>query len=192
MTVNSLAPGFVKLFIQDALFIHDHTIGVNLVAGGAGDASTVTLKNLSTTLWTTAVDAYVALVRPLQSATATIQYAELWSKADADADPVFESLHLIGLACTGAAGGLGYNQGTWSYRTQGGGNGKVVLFNSIIPLNSVARPPTYGGAAALALASYIISATSMIYGRDNTYPVAVPKVLGKTNDALRKRGLVDI
>lgn len=187
MAENSIAPGYVRIFYQDADFIHKQTIGIKSDFVETLGTYLLEEKGGSTDAWTDKIDEWIVLMRPLTHSATSFLYAELWEYDFETSEETFKALHEIGLAGTSATVTDGTRGTSWSYRTVGGGNGKIVLLGSAAQLNSAYRPPAYGATSLAAVANYIASGESFIYARDNTYPAITSRVLTKTYDALRKR-----
>lgn len=187
MTVNTLAPGFVKLkYIGSQNFQHVMTFGV-LNDNFALATPTIKTKDGTSVAINTAVAAYVTILKALVNASVTFQEFDLWSQPTPDDDPVWiynASLAVIG---TNSTAEVVNSQLVASYRSGGGGNGKVMILEQSYAVNNLYKPSGYGDAAKLALANYLVGNSSMVYARDNAFPVTVPRMMTKTNDPMRKR-----
>jgi hypothetical protein len=191
MAENSLHPGFVRIYYQDQSSTHKQTIPVNWVAGVLSGNYGLIGANASNVAWGIRVDEWIALLRPMVQATVSFLYAELWQVDFPSGDETFLELHDIGLAGTKTGTNNPTTQTIFSCRTAGGGVAKVALIGGDFALNVAARPPNYSHPAYKAVADYLSASNTWFYGRDGTYVVNVSRVLTKTNDALRKRLLLN-
>lgn len=187
MAENSISPGYIRIYYQDASFIHKMQLGVNSDFVETLGEYLVEEKGGATDNWKDKVDEWIALMRPLTHTSMSWLYAELWQADFESGEETFKALHEIGVAGTSVTVTEATRGTTWSYFTTGGGNGKVVLLGSVAALNSAYRPPAYGATTIKAVADYLASGESFVYARDNTYPALVGRVLTKTFDALRKK-----
>lgn len=187
MTINSLAPGFIKLYylgpqnIQHVMTIPVAINNVNVTP------ITIDQRDLTAVSWITGVTAYVNILKAVMASTVTFQFAELWTQPTAADDPVFRETTSLNIVGTYATASLSNSQVTYSFRTQSGGVGKVVLLEQSDPVNTVYKAPTYGNAAKLAVVNYLIGTTDIVVGRDGGFPVNIPRILTKTNDPMRKK-----
>ena len=184
MTPNSLYPGFVKLHHEAANAEHVYTIPV--VPYLNGEVWYLRQKGSPTgqPFGTCLVD-YCTVMKAMLPNAATFTYAELWTMDAVDADPVFRDAATLNIVGTGGTGYSQASQYVVSFRTTGGGQGRAQLMDCTFAVNLKFRPPY--SSQNLAVATYLLGAASIFAGRDGTYPIAIPKILTKTNDALRRR-----
>lgn len=188
MPQNSLSPGFIKIFSTGQSGIHVQTLSYNPDILGTGGLTT---KSGSILTATAGVAALVGIAKAVVTSAYSFDYWERWSQATPTADPIFQETGILGIAGTSAgtaqpAHGLSFN-----FRTNAGGNGKLIMLDSTAVLQGRLRAPTYGGTAVLGIVNYLIGNTNWVTGRDNSYPIAIPSVTGKFYDALRKRFYLD-
>lgn len=187
MAINDLAPSFVKLFYESPNGPHTMTIPVDAYEFAADTWYLRQKGNSTGQIWDFLVDEYVDVLRALMDDGVTFQYAELYTKS-IDEDPTFVTTAALNLAGTSTAGTRPATTLTVSFRTAEGGNGKVVLVDQVRDANLKLLPPSFSGATEVeALADYLVSSSSIVLGRDTSYPIQVTKALTKTNDALRKK-----
>lgn len=187
MAVNDLSPGFVKLHLQAPLFEHILTVPVNpIYDSGTGTWTLVEKGGGTNPLWSTALNAYVTVIKALLPTVDTLTYAELYTKA-VGAAPIFKDTFSYNVAGTSGSTASTATQETLSYRDGSGGRGKLVLLDGTDAPNQKFIGPSYGNAAKLAWVTYVVGNTSVIYSRNNDYPINVPKILTKTNDVLRRK-----
>lgn len=185
MAVNSLSPGFVKLFYTVGTKEHVMTIPVIPFPAGGGAWLTATRFAPGGVSWTVNVDALITVLKPMFSALSTFTYAELWTQADADADPQYEATYSIAVAGTGGGTAVANGMVTFSGRTENGGIAKLVLLESLSAVNQKLKPPYV--APYLAVVNYLLSTSSFLVGRNGGYWLNVPQITTKTNDTLRRQ-----
>lgn len=185
MPSNSLAPGFVKLFVQSPTAEHVHTIPVKPYLGIGGVWFLEQKGSSVGSTWDVGVNALVTVLKPFLSAANSYTYAELWTQESPTIDPVFRDSIILGVAGTNAAAYTPTLQYTFSLRTEGGGVGKVVVLDASGTPNIRTKPPYTG--ITLALANYLVGNSSIVVGRDNTWHIAMVKSVTKLNDALRRK-----
>lgn len=77
-----------------------------------------------------------------------------------------------------------------TFRTYNGGIFKLYLMEAVATVNQVISAPFPAGATKN-LSDHLIGTSSAVCGRDNGFPLAPLRSLGKTNDALRKKLLLN-
>jgi hypothetical protein len=183
--INSLAPGFVKLYYTVGTKEHVQTIPVLPFPAGGGAWLTATRFAPGGVSWTTNMDGYITAIKPMFSALSTFTYAELWTQADADADPVYQTTYSINVVGTGGGTAVANGMVTISGRTENGGIAKLVLLESLSAVNQKLKP-TYV-APYLAVVTYLLSTSCFLVGRNGGYWVNVPQITTKTNYTLRRQ-----
>lgn len=185
MAQNSLYPGFIKLHHEATLSEHIYTLPVKPFQSVGGDWWLEESGIVQGEEWVAALTRYVTVAKAFLNTAHTFTYAELWTMASADADPIYRATAELTIAGTSATAYAVASQITFSYRTSEGGNGKLVLLDSVYVPNAKLRPPYTG--VPLAFYNYLMSNNCCVYGRDGGYPIAMPKLLVKTNDVLRRK-----
>lgn len=189
MAINSLAPGFIIVYYVSNSHPHKHIIPIANPLDSGGGEWTIERQDGTDTDVDVAMLAWTDAVKAMFATTSTFQYWELWTKADENADPIFRETG--DLAITGTTGATQANsQLSANYRTKTGGNGKVVLMETNQTIDVVSKP-TYGSAKAT-LATYLLGVTNIYAGRDGGFIAAVPTIITKTNDKLRKKYLLNV
>lgn len=189
MAENSLYPGFIKLHHEAPLGEHIYTLPVKPFLAVGGDWWLEEQGIPQGEEWVAALTRYLTVIKPYLPTSQTFTYAELWSMASASSDPVYRDTAELTIAGTGAGTYIPASMLTVSYRTSEGGNGKLIILDGIRAVNTKNRPPFSGIDATLQ--AYLLSDNCCLYGRDGGKPIAVPKILTKTNDVLRRKyGLV--
>lgn len=185
MAPNSLFPGFIKLHHETAWGEHVYTLPVKPYFSVG---QTWFLEQKGSTvgdLWTTKLTEYLNVAKTLLHSSQTFTFAELWTMDSPDAVPIFRDSTQTAVVGTHTSSAVQTSQMTYSYRTTGGGSGKVVLLDTSIPFNYKTRPPY--GAPHSNITNYLVSASCMICGRDGSYAISVPKIMSKSNDVLRRK-----
>lgn len=185
MAQNSLAPGFIKLFVQSAYGEHVHTLPCKPFLGVGGVWYVEERTNPVGQPWYVALLDYVNVAKLYLSTASTFTYAELWTVDSPTVDPIYRDSTVVGVAGTIASAATATLQVTFSLRTDGGGVAKLVLLDITGTPNTRAKPPYTG--AALTFSNYVLGGTNFIVGRDNSWPIALPKIVTKLNDALRRK-----
>jgi hypothetical protein len=77
-------------------------------------------------------------------------------------------------------------EGIWIFKTVGGGLAKIYAMEGVYTtdVRNVGNVPA---GPRQDLVDYITSVENVVYGRDNTYPLAFMSFTSKTNDRLRRR-----
>lgn len=191
MALNSLWPGFVRLEYLAATTKHIAILPcapVNLAG-----VWNLTLKGGANQTFTAAIDAYMVVLRPCSPATMTFVSAQLWTLANPTADPVFVQEYGLNLAGTAAGGIVVDSQIVTTYRTGLGGLYRhYQMESSLAALNTKYKGPNFMNAVQLALINYIIGANGWIIGRDSGTLIVAISQITKTNDALRRRRLLQV
>ena len=133
------------------------------------DTGTIDLDN--------AVDALVALLKPLFAATTTtFDYAELWKYEDASFISSYISSYDISETATGSGANWGAGQQIMTYRTIGGSTFRFTLQESeLSPTHSQVYADMSTGWQALS--NYFTdNANGVWIGRDNTFPFVFLKL----------------
>lgn len=192
MTINSLAPGFVK--IKYNLGAMEHVKQFQVQATGTitvGEEPSFTPNIGSPILMSTAVDALIVKLKPFFGSNTSFSSAEYWNQPTAADDPTWIFTHPIGVVGTATAASDILLQAVMTFRTALGGIYRDYLMevsgDTSVNLNV---PYPFGAGTFNDLATYLIGASGWILGRDNAALVVPIRVKTKYNDALRKkRGL---
>jgi len=141
----------------------------------------------TTTALNTAIDAYVALLRPLFTNATQFVGATLWRYAPSSYVRTFYSTYDINLAGSASGSNLVAGQAVYTYRTLIGNRMRVNLMEGIsngtqkLPQNTLTL-------ANLAFANYFVGASCVFHGRDNAFAAVGLNYLAGQNEALfRKR-----
>jgi hypothetical protein len=190
MARNSLYPGFVKVYYQSAGHPHVMTLpckpflGIDgrwwleQKQGGAGDS----FENL--------VTPFVTALKPSLHTASSILSAELYSMATPTSEPQWRESVSINTAGTNATAATPYAQQTITFRSANGGIFRLVIMEGGgITVNGEAFPPFAGNTGTIA--TYLMGNSSWICARDGGWLIAGVRSLTKTNDALRKKYLLD-
>jgi hypothetical protein len=190
MAPNSLYPGFVKVYYTSNGHTHTHTVPVQVYSGVGGvwflseKASTVGRA------WTVSFPEYVTVFRAMLPASASVNFAELWTMDSPTADPIFREAITISLAGTRSGTTQPNQQETVIFRSQNGGLWRWVGLETSAAANTVTQPSAFA-APYTTLRDYVQGSTSVISARDGGYLIAPLRAITKTNDKLRERFLLD-
>lgn len=189
MASNCLAPGFVRVFYNSNTHEHRMTIPVFPVLP-AGASTLLYEKGGATLAWLTGITAVITVIKARYPAAASFETAEIWTQADCESVPLLQDTQTLGIAGTLGSGATAYMQSLFTFRTQFGGRGKLMLMEPGGTVDVKSFPPTFGGDAALqAISDYVIGSTSIVYARDNSFNASAIKYISKVNDKLRKKYL---
>jgi hypothetical protein len=189
MAINSLYPGFVKIFYNSNGHEHVQTVPVQPYIGVGGGWWLTRKDGTPGAVWTTQIATYAALLRPYIHTTGAINRAELWTMASPTADPIYQDSVTLTLAGTNATVATPYLQRSVTYRSQTGGLYRFILMETSEGRDLEAYPPFSG--IDLATANYLVSGPSVVCARDGGFLVVPIRLLTKTNDQLRKKYLLD-
>ena len=191
MTSYDLSPAFFKLYYTSNGRPHLATLPAQPsgtpVVGSAGSV----INNQDNPLGIiTAIADYVTAVKTLFPATATFTGWEFYSKA-IDEEPVFiygDDLNVVG---TNVSAVNPDNQAVLTWRTSLGNVAKSYFMETSVADD--ARIPLRASAAAPwgAIFTYMTGNTGWVRGRDNGKLISGIWVTTKTNDALRKRRILN-
>lgn len=190
MTVHDLSPGFIIVFYNSNGHSHKHVIPISNPIDTGGGEYTVASKSGGAIDVDTAMAAWATACKPLFAAGSTLLYWELWTKAGVSGDPVFRETGDLSVVGTNGGAAVALSQVVASYRTSLGGIGKVEFLETAQAVNVVTKPVYAGGFGTWA--TYILGAGSIYAGRDEGFPVSIPKIVTKTNDALRKKYVLNV
>lgn len=133
------------------------------------------------------VDAFVAGMAGIYPATTTIIRAELWFIPEGTFAGTFLSVYPIDEVGAAAGGSQVAQQTTYTFRSIGGGNGRLQFMECSVTGNAVSSYP-YGSAAQNALPDLVTPTTGFIIARDNTHMFANIHLCNGQNERLwRKR-----
>lgn len=192
MSHSSLYPSFAIIRYEHDNLVHKMTLPVVIDTGGwtIGQEPNVVRHNLGEVPFSTAVVELTDLLLPLFFTDTEFLDAEIWAYETEESDPVWVYSFAIGEPGTGGGATQKMNQAVYSFRTTNGGLFKLFLMETYTTLSINLRQPisTLAG-DNLAIATYIVGATSWVWARDNGKPISPLWFTSKINDALRKRRL---
>ena len=190
MTVFSLFPGFVRLRYTVEARPHVQTLPCKPFLAFTGEWFVELADQVGGVLWTTAIESYLtSLAGVFQGTVTQFASAELYTLSDPEADPLFvEAYAPTGPVFTGGIA-QDWMESVFTFRTQSGGILRLYLMEGTSSINQRVFPPLYAGAGSKAVADYILSAQSFVFGRDGSRAIAGIAFTTKTNDKLRKKGM---
>lgn len=190
MTQYSLSPAFIKLTYTYSTRVHVATLPV--IPEGAIEVGTEpdVKLNLGGNLgFSEAIDNYADAIAPFINNGEAIAGASFWSQPTPEDDPIWVYEVTLGVAGTNASAVTPHMQRLFTWRTSLGNLMKTVLMDVPGTVNVRGTPP-YGGINAT-FATWFLGANNFVVGRDGGIPVAAIKYYTKTNDALRRKYIVD-
>lgn len=130
---------------------------------------------------------FMPLLLPCYPGEANFISAELWKIPEGTYNGTFISVMELGDIGTNAADTPLANQTTFTFRSLGGGGGRIQLMESSFSGNTRQSPP-YASAQANALTAHVISTSCPILARDNTRFIArIAQSDGQNEILWRKR-----
>lgn len=155
----------------------EHTLTFDVEANGVVEAGTpfgdIRIFNRENTLvfLDASVDAFVAGMLGIYPASATIIRAELNHIPEGTYAKTFISSYPIDEPGIAAGDEQPAHQTTFTFRSIGGGSGRLQFMESVITLQSKTSYP-YATAAQNAIADLVTDSTGFIQARDNTFMFA--------------------
>lgn len=193
MTEYSLAPGFIKLrYTTPISGLHVATLSVlPAVTPSTGVMPVLATRGATQIDADEAMEAYAGVLRLAFNAAATIDSWEFWSKPTDEDDPIFIFGAPIGLDGTAAGGTVEYSQAIWSFRTFGGHIAKFYAMETAYNPNARVTIDPLANTPIGEVGEYLLSDECVFVGRDNTFMLFPLWFTTKTNDALRKRAILN-
>lgn len=189
MSLNCLAPGFIKLFYNSNG--HNHT-QVVCVSPANSTGSILNTRSAGTQAFDAAIDTIVANFKTMLKTTDEYFGSELYTQADCDSLPVFQFAYDLGGPVAGTATGttVPWQQLAMTYRTTDGGKMRLIFLEGAVEVNDVKNPITdYATGGIKTVNDYLFFSGSVVTARDNSFPAFPLNVVTKVNDTLRKRFL---
>lgn len=195
MAQNSIYPGYVRIKYTVAGRPHHQILPVIPAAvyePGYDDPFFLLGDGISEISFASAMDSYDDILDDgLNTGDGQIQLAEFFQLATPTSDPVFIYAIDIGHAGASISSTVAFSQRTTSFRTSMGGYYKNVVLDQTSPVNQE-DPYPFGAGAAANLAAYLMNpATNWIRGRDGGRIISGINSITKTNDALRRKYLLN-
>lgn len=189
MASHSLYPGFVKLHYTSNTHPHLQVLPV-IPALASGIWTVAKVLGGVYADWTTAIDAYVVILKALFPLEATIDSAELYTIGAVGDSPIFRATHPIGVAGTTDDPVVVWGEAVHTLRADNGGILKLYLMENI---NGGENHLPYASCAPVnkALFDFVQSSAGFIFARDGGVPISPLFLTTKTNDQLRKRFLLN-
>lgn len=191
MATNSLYPGFTKMYYGTGGNLH--TMILPMIPDGTpniGIDPSILTRAGTPNLWSTYMTSLINLIKPLYNTATDFTLAEFYYMEEIDSDPQFVHGINPALSGTSATANTSMAQQVLTFRTYEGGIWKLFLMEAVITVNVVTSWPFAVGAVKT-LADHLISTGSAVVGRDGGYPLVPLRSITKTNDALRKRVLLN-
>lgn len=131
----------------------------------------INLRNSSTVLLSDFVDDFVAGMIAIYPSTATIIRAELWEIPEGTYAGTFIATYPIDEVGTAVGGSQVAQQTTLTFRSIGGGSGRLQFMECSVSGNNKESYP-YTNTALNAIADFVTAVTGGIHARDNTFMFA--------------------
>lgn len=193
MAQNSLFPGFVKIKYTVAGRAHHQILPVepeDFPPNVGSEPNFITDSGVIS--MTAAIEGYDDIIDDFFNTTDTnIILAEHWGYTSETSDPIFVYALPIGHAGASATATNPYSQAVFSFRTSTGGYLKLYYMETRYSSNQE-DPFPFTAAERTALYNYLTNpATNWIKGRDGGSVISGMNFFTKTNDALRKKYLLN-
>lgn len=191
MALNFPGPQEVRLFYTKAGLAHEARYNVECTtppAPGTLPANiNLVTENVPALNLTTTITSWVALLRPLFSASdVTFDFFELWSYDPVTHLATFICTDTLALAGTNGGAGTQGSQLIFSFRTSEGNNMRLSLMEAAVGTTAVLG---YAGlpAAEKAVVDFVLSTDHWMRPRDTSWPRAFIRALYGQNEALFKK-----
>lgn len=190
MTVNSLSPGFVKLAYNSNS--HDHVMTLPVVPYGSvvpGDEPDFTRNDDNNLGMEDAINNFVDGIKHLFHTSTSFGIATFWSMPTPSSNPLWIYDYNVSKVGTSSTSNVAYSQLVMSFRTNLGGLLKIYCMEGWVPVNTRDVPPWASG--FVTVFNMLSLSSGCIRGRDNGKVVTYINATAKTNDALRKKFVLD-
>jgi len=192
MAINSRAPAFVLLKYTANNHAHVMSFCISPDTIGVGVNTIVNTKFGSTSaLSDSLTEDLIPVLVPFFRGADSFDEAEVYSQPTPDDDPLYCETIPIAMVGTNAGTTTPFGQGVLSLRTAAGGIGKVYLMEGVLGSN-IHDPRPFTDPRVTDLANYLTGPGSIWYARDNSFPILGLTWNTKTNDALRKKYLLNV
>lgn len=191
MASNSRSPAFVLLKYTANTRPHVMSFCISPETIGVGEATVVYNKFGATLALADSLNEdLVPLLAAFYRGADSFDEAEVWSQPTPEDDPLYCETIPIAIVGTNSNPTVAMSQAVLSMRTGAGGIAKLYLMESTIAAN-IHDPRPFSNAAVSDLSNYLTGAASIWYARDNSFPILGLTWNTKTNDALRKKYLLN-
>jgi hypothetical protein len=190
MTQYSLSPAFVKMTYTYSTRLHVATLPCRIVGTPeVGTEPDLYYNDDTTDPFEDVMVYYANAIKPFINENESITVASVWSQPTPDDDPVWVYETTLGIDGTNVTAVTPHMQRLFTWRTSLGHLMKTVIMDVPGTVNVRGVPP-YSGINAT-FATFFLSGANFVRGRDGGKPVAAIKYYTKTNDALRRKYIVD-
>lgn len=185
---NSLSEGFARITYNGATGAHHAIVPINFAGTPVpGVAPSLTTKGATSVGAEVGIGEFLDVYRANFYSTTLFGLVEIYA-VDPDTE---ERTFIYGFDASraGSSGGVPVVLGmaTTTFKTVGGGVLKIVMMESVSPVNTKFYPPFDEETPIGALVEYVVSDASIVIGRDDEVAFAPISFTSKTSDALRKR-----
>ena len=184
---NCLAPGYLRIAYNSNG--HDHHMTIPVLPDGAAPNFLLQKKGGGTVVQATAISQLLTLLQPAFTASDHFTGWEAFTQADCDSAPVFQNGGSISTVGTSGGATVPWVQTLLTFKSVGGGRGKLLWLEGVSANNQHAALVPAGGTTLDAVADYVIGSSSWLVARDNTFMNVMLNFTTKTNDTLRKKFL---
>lgn len=184
---TSLAPGYVKVTYDGALFPHHMTIPVKYSGTPTpGTEPDLVLKDASTAAASAAIGSFIDVVRDFFNTSVHFGLAEAHTVNATTGEDQFIFAWNLGVLGTSPTATHATGEAVATFKTSVGSLYRLYMMESILTPNARALPP-YSDPTIQALSDFVVGNSSPVYGRQNAYPFVPVSFITKNNDKLRKQ-----
>lgn len=188
MTINSLSPGFLKIFYDSNA--HDHQMTLPVKPNGTPtpgvDMILDTIGGGTTPASTFAV-ALAEVLDPFFTSAASFNRYEAWSQPTPADDPIFIFGGEIGEVGTGTGTPVTASEYVFTWRCTNGTLLKMYLLETIVNQNQRFSLPSLTTGPEHDLDVFIRSSASAVFSRGGGKPIVGINATSKMNDTLRRK-----
>ena len=185
---NSLSPGFARISYTGPTGLHHAIVPINLKDGWVqGEEPTIFQKDGTEVPAVTGIGTYITAYAGIFDDGTDFGLVEIYAVDDETEERTFIFAFNSTESGSNVLGAVQYALSTMSFKTTKGGLIRQSAMECVFPVNQKFYAPYTGIADLLAFANYVVSANSIVFGRDGSYAFAPIATTIKTSDALRER-----
>lgn len=184
---TSLAPGYVRVTYDGTLFPHHMVIPVKFDGTPTpGTEPDLLLKDASSLGAEAAIGALMDVIRAFYHTTTHFGLAEAHTVDEVTGADAFIYAWNLGVLGTSPSTNKATFQTIITFKTALGTLYRLYMMENIDGANEHLLPP-FSDPTLAALADFVVSDASPVYGRGNAYPFVPVSKIVKSNDKLRKQ-----
>jgi hypothetical protein len=189
MANNSRSPAYIVWRYVANGHHHTQTLCVKLKPGFVpGEEPNVFLHDGTDQPATDALNALGTFYQPFFKTTAKFGLYEVWSQPEPEDEPVFIFAGTTDISGTDTGAEVTAAEQVFTFRTSVRGGMKLYFMEPTSAINASFDPP-YSNPVFSDLSDFVCGATSPLFGRNNSPPIAPIRAVTKINDVLRRKYL---